>query len=569
MIQDTIRKEIKNALNSLDVQAPEKIELEHPDKLEHGDYASNTAMKLAGKQDVNPRELAEKIADALRQAQGDFSDKVKKIEVAGPGFINFYLSSEFFTESLSRIIESGKQFGSSAVGEDRTVVVEYSSPNIAKPFTVGHLRSTVIGDAIANILSFTGHSVVRDNHIGDWGTQFGKTLYALDQWGDIEDIEDSDEPMRKLVDLYVQFHEEAEKNEELNDRAREWFARLEDGDKEAINLLEKLRTWSLNEFEDIYDRLDVSFDTWHGESKFAPLTNEVIKDLESKDLLTESEGAKLVFFGDPDTDSEDHEMPPLMIQKSDGTTIYAARDLATDRWRKQEYGDDTTIINEVGAEQALYFKQLYATEENLGYFSKSQRHHVAHGLFRFEDKKMSTRKGNVIWLEDILDEVTERAAKFNPEVAEEVGIGALKYNDLKRDPKKDIVFDWDEVLNLEGDSGPYLQYTYARARSVLREAEESDFHPDTAPEIPKEVPEAARYLYRFPEVVQRSANDHAPRYVANYLHQVAQSFNTFYGNTKIIGDDNQAGYRLALTAATAQVLENGLRLLGIKAPKEM
>lgn len=564
MIQDVIKEKIKSALTALDVRAQTEIELEHPTQLGHGDYSSNIAMVLAD-DSTNPRELAQKV---VAEIEKDLPGEIKKVEVAGPGFINFYLSREFFAVSLKKIMEAGDRFGSSTAGNDRAVVVEYSSPNIAKPFTVGHLRSTVIGDAIANILAFTGHSVIRDNHLGDWGTQFGKTLYALDAWGDIEEIENSDEPMKALVDLYVRFHKEAEEDDTLEEKARGWFKRLEDDDKKARKLLDKLRTWSLNEFADIYNRLGVSFDTQHGESKFAPLTEEVIKDLETKDLIAESEGAKLVFFGDPDTDPEEHEMPPLLIKKSDGTTIYAARDLATDKWRKEEYGDDITIINEVGSEQTLYFKQLFEVEEKLGYFQKNQRHHVTHGLFRFADQKMSTREGNVIWLEDLLDEAVERAAEFDPDVAELVGVGALKYNDLKRDPIKDIVFDWDEALNLEGDSGPYLQYAHARAKSVLKGAKKANLKPEVK-RWPEKTTDLERLLYRFPEVVERSAKDFAPRYIATYLHKTAQEFNTFYGGTKIIADDEQASYRLALTAATAQVIKNGLNLLGIQAPEEM
>lgn len=563
-ISSTIKNTIKEALESLDIGTDVEIELEHPAELDHGDYASNIAMQLAGRLDENPRQLAEQIVEEVR---GSLPEDISSVEVAGPGFINFYLSPNFFAESIADINSSGPKFGSSSVGADATVVVEYSSPNIAKPFTVGHLRSTVIGDAVANILDFVGYEVVRDNHIGDWGTQFGKILYALEAWGDISEIENAKEPVKKLVDLYVRFHKEAEKDESLNDDAREWFARLEAGDKTARQLLDKLRNWSLGAFNEIYERLGVSFDTYHGESKFAPMVNEVITDLENQDLITEDQGAKLVFFKN---DSGEELMPPLMIQKSDGTSIYAARDLATDKWRKSEYGEEVTIINEVGSEQSLYFKQLFETEQRLGYFPKDQRHHLAHGLFRFADRKMSTREGNVIWLEEIINEAVQRASEFNqdPDVAEAVGVGAIKYNDLKRDPVKDIVFSWDEVLNLEGDSGPYLQYTYARARSVLRKAETNNLQTDTVNRS-AEVSKVEKLLYRFPEVVQRAADDRAPRYIATYLHEVGQAFNTFYGHTQIIDDSPEVSYRLALTAAAAQVLKNGLNLLGIKVPEEM
>jgi arginyl-tRNA synthetase len=323
----------------------------------------------------------------------------------------------------------------------------------------------------------------------------------------------------------------------------------------------------LNEFENIYGRLGVSFDSAHGESMFMDFVSEVKKDLEAKDMLVRNEGAKLVYFED---EAGEEVMPPLMIEKSDGTTTYAVRDLATDKWRRDEYGKDVTIINEVGSEQTLYFKQLFEAEELLGYFANRQRHHLAHGLFRFKDGKMSTRAGNVIWLEEIIDEAVRRSGEFNDEeeVAEAVAIGAIKFNDLKRDPIKDIVFSWDEVLNLEGDSGPYLQYTHARAASILKKAGSDGFE-ISAKKRTSDVVDIEKLLYRFPEVVARAARDYAPRYIAAYLQRVAGSFNTFYGNTKIINDDPEASYRLAVTAATVQVLKNGLKLLGIKAPKEM
>jgi arginyl-tRNA synthetase len=564
MIIDTLRFAIDTALSKLDISAPEEVELEHPADLEHGDYATNIALQLAGREDTNPRELAEKI---IKKLEENLPDEVASLAVAGPGFINFHLSPVFFAEQISAVLQRGASFGNSAMGADRTVIVEYSSPNIAKPFSVGHLRSTVIGDAVANILAFTGHSVIRDNHLGDWGTQFGKVLYALDAWGDIEKIENSSEPVKDLVALYVKFHKEAEEDETLNEAARAWFARMEEGDGETRELLDKLRTWSLNAFAEIYDRLGVSFDSTHGESKFMDFVSVVKQDLEAKDMLARNEGAKLVYFED---EAGEEVMPPLMIEKSDGTSTYAARDLATDKWRRGEYGKDITIINEVGSEQTLYFKQLFETEELLGYFANRQRHHLTHGLFRFKDGKMSTRAGNVIWLEEIIDEARQRAEEFNDdeEVAEAVAIGAIKFNDLKRDPIKDIVFSWDEVLNLEGNSGPYLQYTHARAKAVLKKAESEDLAPEVGDGM-SEATEVEKLSYRFPEVVERAARDRAPRYVANYLYDLAQAFNTFYGNTQIVSDEPEAAHRLAVTAATAQVLENGLKLLGIKAPEEM
>lgn len=555
-IQEKIKEILRDALVEIDLERV-PIELEHPQELSHGDYASNIALQIGSASNKNPRELAQKIVEAI---DIEHKKEIRAVEVAGPGFINFYLSNTFFVDQIRKVNELADEYGKTDTGAGQKVVVEYSSPNIAKPFTVGHLRSTIIGDAVANLLSYAGYEVIRDNHLGDWGTQYGKLVVAIQKWGDIEKIQESADPIKELVDLYVTFHKHVESDPELEEAARAAFKALEEGDEEANELWELCKELSLNEFQKTYDRLGITFDTILGESFFSDKTDAVIKKAKDEGVAKESEGALLIFFDDED-------LPPLMIQKKDGSTLYATRDLATDIYRKVQYGDDVMVINEVGSEQELYFRQLFAAEEMLGIFKKEQRVHVKHGLFRFKEGKMSTREGNVIWLEDILDEAVERAAQFNPDVAEAVGVGAVKYNDLKRESIKNITFDWDEVLNLEGNSGPYLQYTYARTQSVLKKAKEAKKEPGLE-QLPEEITEVERLLYRFPEVVDRSAREYAPHHLCTYLYSIAQAFNGYYGTYPII-DSEEASYRLALTAAVGQVLHNGLRLLGITAVEHM
>lgn len=568
MIKDKITKAVQKASGEKDVH------LEVPELEEHGDYATNVALVSAKKEKKNPLDLAEEIIKKLR-GNKNLAKVVSKIEVAGPGFVNFWLSKEHLLENLKDVQKEKEKYGYGTVEKDQKVIVEYSSPNIAKPFTIGHLRSTIIGDAIANILEATGWKVLRDNHLGDWGTQFGKQIYAIKAWGDEEKIEKSKNPIKDLVELYIKFHEEAEKDPSLEDKAREWFKKLEEGDVEARRLWKACAKWSWVEFDKIYSRLNINFSKEFeggkglGEAFFEDKMKPVIKELEEKDLLKEGkEGAKLVFF-------KDDKYPPAMILKKDGTTLYHTRDLATDRYRKDRFEPDL-IINEVGVEQKLYFQQLFEMERMLGWFSEGQRVHVAHGLFRFKGGKMSTRKGNVIWLTDVLEEAVRKAKKLgsnNTKMAEIVGIGALKWNDLKRNPASDIVFDWDEVLNMEGNSGPYLQYTVARCNSVLQKAPKAKSQNSNKLEIINyklEVEEELilRSLARFSEVIIDAGKNYSPNLLANYLFDLAQKYNSFYNKHKII-KSKEISFRLALTFATRQVLKNGLKLLGIGAPERM
>jgi arginyl-tRNA synthetase len=568
MIQEKIKGVILEALKNMNIEEANipPFSLEHPDIMSHGDFATNVALTLSKQLKKSPIEIAKNIVEKINKNK---IDDVEKVEVAGPGFINFYLSNQYFTNEIEGVLKQKESYGGKKLTfinklfGGKKVIVEYSSPNIAKPFTVGHLRSTIIGDAVANILAFTGHNVIRDNHLGDWGTQFGKLIVALKKWSSIEAIEKSDKPIKDLVDLYVKFHDEAEKDKTLEDEGRAWFTKLEKGDREAREIWQKCVKLSLKEFDRIYNVLDVVFDTSHGESFYEDKMAEVILDVKKAGIAKESEGAYLVFF-------ENEKYPPLMLLKTDGSSLYALRDLATDKWRKKKYGQDAVIINEVGMEQELQFKQLFETEKLLGYVRAGERIHVAHGLYRFKEGKMSTRKGNVIWLDDVINEAVERAAVVNKETAEIVAIGALKFNDLKREARGDINFDWDEILNLKGDSGPYLQYSYVRAKSILEKAEKEGIKAEIKNEQEMEVGELAKLLIRFGEIVERAGREYAPHYLAIYLTELASSFSTFYAKEMIVDKTNKnSASKVALVEAFSIVMKNGLNLLGIKVPAKM
>ena len=552
-----------------DLSGEKEIHLEFPERQEHGDYTTNIAMIMAKKEDKNPREYAQELVKKLSQV-ASLMAFVSKIEMAGPGFINFFLQEEYI---VKKIVEIDETYGTSIENEGKEVIVEYSSPNIAKPFGVGHLRSTIIGDCIANLLEATGWKVYRDNHLGDWGTQFGKQIYAIKAWGNEEDLDKSTKPIKDLVALYVKFHEEAQKDPSLEEKARKWFKKLEEGDSEAKRLWKKCIDWSFKEFSKLYQKLGVSFTEnnglGYGESYFEDKMQPIIIELQEKGFLKESQGAKLLFF-------PKDKYPPLMILKKDGATLYATRDLATDKFRLEKYGTDILVINEVGGEQSLYWKQVFETEYLLGWYKKGQRIHIGHGMIRLKTGKMSTRKGTTILLEDILDEAVKRATTLAKDgqienlnkVSQQVGMGAIKWNDLKRDYKQDILFDWDEILNMQGNSGPYIQYTYARTQSILAKSTLQGVTLQETEGLEAEELSVAKHLVKFPEIVSFAAINYSPNLLCNYLFELAQKFNTFYNKHKVIGSQKEE-YRLLLTKATGQVLKNGLNLLGIETPKRM
>ncbi len=524
--------------------------------------------------------LANKIRVRLLDVEYNSTKIFKNIEAATPGFINFYFTDEFLISKVNYLALNKLDL---RLGESKKYVVEYSSPNIAKPFTIGHFRTTIIGNSIANLLETTGNEVYRDNHLGDWGTQFGKLIYAIKTWGNEDEIDKSERPVKDLVDLYIKFHDEVKENPDIEDEGRKWFALLESDDDEAKRLWKKCIDWSWKEFNEIYDKLDVHFTEnngrGYGESFFVPMVPDILEELEKNNLITESEGAKLVFFYDDD------ELPPLMIIKSDGSTLYSTRDLATDKFRLKKYGNDVTIINEVGGDQKLYFRQIFRIEEILGWYKPEQRLHIWHGLIRLKDGKMSTRRGNVVWLEDVLNETFKRTKEISSDLPDKdvwkIAIGALKWNDFKRKRQVDITFDWNEILNIKGNSGPYMQYTYVRGLGILNNAKShfnlsendikkiEDVGLIELSEIEKEL---IHKLINYKGVIKEATNDFDLTIIATYLYELAQMFNKFYVEQKIIDDNIDleiVKFRLNIILSVNKVIKNGLEILGIKVVDKM
>ncbi len=526
-----------------------------------GDYSTNIALR---DKSLNPEEIANKI----NERKLDFT-----AEVVGR-FINFRIQNDLLVSNLIQIDDEKENYGKSKIGQGKLAIVEYSSPNIAKPFGVGHLRSTVIGDAVANLTEAIGYKVMRDNHLGDWGTQFGKVICAIKKWGNEEEIEKSESPVDELVKLYVKYHDESKLDPKLDDEARAWFKKLEDGDLETRKLWQKCVDWSWTEFDAIYKMLGINFDSNFnngkglGESFFESRMASVVKELEENNLLKIGEdGAKLVFFDG---------LSPLMILKKDGSTLYSTRDLATDKYRKEKYNPDL-IINEVGMEQSLYFKQIYEIEKMLGWYKEGQRIHVGHGLYMMDGKKMSTRAGKTVKLEEVLKEAIERAKKLgneNEETAKIVGIGAIKYFDLSHQPQTNINFNWDTMFAMDGNSSPYIQYTIARTNSVLVKTKEQNQKnrltekQSLAVIVNDEENQILRKLAQFQEIIVTSAKNYSPNILCNYLYDLAQRFNSFYNAHKIIGSEEEE-FRVLLTKSVGQVLKNGLTLLGISSPEKM
>ncbi len=554
----TIKNSIEDILAELSLKLS-VVSLEHPTVENHGDYATNIALVLAKKYQKNPLEIANSFIKKLSRDK-TLNGVVSKIEIAGPGFINFWLSKKGLTNEVTLITKEVESYGKSSEGSNKTIVIDYSAPNIAKPFGIGHLRSTIIGQALYNLYSALGYKVVGDNHLGDWGTQFGKLLYMITN-GEATDLS-----IDKLEEMYVEFHRLAEQDTSLEEEARLWFKKLEDGDKQAKDLWQKCIDISMVEFNRIYDLLGVKIDYAYGESFYEEIMLGVIAEAKEKGIAKESNGAWVIEIPEIKT--------PLMLVKSDGATTYATRDLATLKFRKEQF-HPVKVIYEVGAEQSLHFQQVFAAARLLGYVDQNtELVHTRHGLYRFEHGKMSTRKGQTVKLEKVLLEAINRAEKLgSEETSKAVGIGAIKYFDLKHDVQSDIVFDWEKMFSLEGESGPYLQYTYARAKSVLKKATgtEDDSNGELPANIAKEELSLLRYLYRFPEVVEIAAKTYSPNLMCSYLYELAKRFNNLYNNLPIILADSpqSKNFRLSLTTATSIVLQNGLTLLGIEALERM
>ncbi|GIO07169.1 arginine--tRNA ligase [Brevibacillus reuszeri] len=498
---------------------------------------------------------------------------LKEAKAVGP-YVNFFLDQEDVAiQVIGTILAQGSQYGDSNQGKGRKVPIDLSSPNIAKPFSMGHLRSTVIGNAIANIMEKQGYEPVRINHLGDWGTQFGKLIVAYRLWGDEAKVKA--EPIKELLSLYVRFHEEVENDPTLEDQGREWFKKLEDGDAEAEHLWTWFREESLKEFMKIYDLMNVSFDSTNGEAFYNDKMDRVVTLLEEKGLLTESDGAMVVNL-------DEYNMPPCLIKKSDGATLYATRDLAAALFRHESY-DFAKALYVVGNEQRLHFQQLYKVLEKMGYSWSADMHHIPFGMMLKDGKKMSTRKGKVVLLEEVLAQAIADVQKVieekNPslankeEVSRQVGVGAVIFHDLKNYRLNDINFSWEEMLTFEGETGPYVQYTHARACSLLRKG---NYQPSSAASLTpgsldgKEAWAVITLLNGFPEVIDRAAANFDPSQIGKYVIDLAQSFNKFYANVRILAEEEGIkASRLQLVAAVVCVLKEGLRLMGLAAPEEM
>ena len=493
------------------------------------------------------------------------------------GYLNFKIDrSSFVADALSRIEKEGDKYGSSDMGHGKTVCIDYSSINIAKPFHIGHLSTTVLGGALYRILSFLGYKTVGINHLGDYGTQFGKLISAYKRWGDKETVQKGG--IRALNELYVRFHREAEEHPEYDDEARAYFKKIEEKDEECLALFHWFKELTLKDVQKIYDLLDIKFDSYAGESFYSDKMQPVVDELKEKGLLVESQGAQVVKL-------DEYGMPPCIILKSDGTSLYATRDMAAAIYRKNTY-DFYKCLYVVAYQQNLHFRQFFKVLELMGKEWAKDLVHVAYGMVSLEEGTMSTRKGNVVFLEDVINRCIEKAYEIisekNPalqgeekkKIAEEVGVGAVIFGALYNSKIKDIVFSYDKVLNFDGETSVYVQYTCARAKSVLQKANEQnigfgDYRIDF--ELNEAETDLAKGLEKFPDTVKEAAEKYEPSFIARYAVDLSQKFNKFYFDCKILAaeDENRKKFRLALTSATAQALKNAFALLGISMPDRM
>jgi arginyl-tRNA synthetase len=546
------------------------IAFEEPKSPEFGDQATNIAMMLSKELGKNPRELAQAIVDALPE-----NDLIDRTDIAGPGFINFWLSEKVFEAAFEDLVEKiqNQSYGR-GMKKSEKISVEYSQPNIAKPLGIHHLLSTIIGQSLSNMFEYQQYDVTRTNYIGDWGTQFGKLVYAYKTWGDHDQVEK--DPIAELLKLYVHFHEEAEKDETLDDKGRAEFKKLEQGDTENIKLWEWIVEISMSEIQRVYDKLGgVHFDNFHGEAYFKDKTWDSIEDGKKKGLFKEGEeGALLCFF-------PDEKYVPYMIQKKDGSTLYSTRDLPCIKERDKALGKGKNIYV-VDVAQKLYFQQLFETAKLLGYVTKSTPVHVEFGRMSFPDGAMSTRKGKVVLLEDVLDEAEKRALEKikehdsklpdeeQSELAHKIGIGAIKYNVLSQSRTKNYTFDWDIMLSFDGNSAPYLQYAYTRTQSVLRKASSLKLPASSLKLQASEELALLKKLLEYEMQIERSLREYKPNHLCNYLFELAQAFSLFYNNVRILdGSEEEQANRLKLVEAVAYVLKNGLKILGIEVPERM
>ena len=559
--KELIASELAKVIDSLDQDAILNL-LEQPKSSDLGDIAF-PAFSLAKVERKAPQAIAADIAEKIDQSA------FEKVVATGP-YVNFFLDkSKISDQVIKSVIEAGADYGQQDEGHGQNITIDLSSPNIAKPFSVGHLRSTVIGDALSNIFRKMGYNTIKINHLGDWGKQFGLLMVAYKKWGSKEAVEAN--PIDELLKLYVRINAEIENDPELDEEGRKWFKKLEDGDPEATELWQWFRDESLVEFNRIYKLLGVEFDSLNGEAFYNDKMDEGVQILEEKGLLKESKGASIV-------ELDDVNLPPAMIKKSDGATLYITRDIATAIYRARTYNFVKNIYA-VGQEQSNHFRQLKAVLKKMGFEWSDDMIHVDFGLVTKNRQKLSTRKGNIILLEPTLQEAISRAKaqieEKNPElenkeeVARAVGVGAVKFYDLKTDRRNGYDFDLEAMVSFEGETGPYVQYAYARIQSILRKA---NFTPSADATYSLSDPESweiIKLLQDFARVVKRAAENYDPSLIAKYAINLAQAFNKYYAHTRILDESPERDSRLALSYSTAVVLKEALRLLGVDAPEKM
>lgn len=539
--------------------------IEIPPNKDMGDYAF-PCFKLAKVFRKAPNLIAGDIAESI-EVEGDIS----KVVPMG-GYVNFFVNkSQLAKTVINNVLTQKDDYGKSKIGEGKNIIVEFSSPNIAKPFHIGHIRTTVIGNAIYKLYDSQGYNTIRINHLGDYGTQFGKLIVAFKKWGDKEIVEKN--PIKELLALYVKFHEVAKEQPELEEEARAWFVKLENGDEEAKELWTWFRNESLKEFDKVYKLMDIEFDSFAGESFYTDKMDAVIKELEDKHLLKESRGAKIV-------DLEEYGMPPALIQKNDGSTLYMTRDLAAAIYRKNTYNFDKCIYV-VASQQNLHFQQWFKVIELMGYDWYDKLEHVNFGMVSLEDGTLSTRNGRVVFLEDVLNQAIQKTREIieskNPDIenldqtVKDVGVGAVIFQELSNSRIKDYVFSWDKTLSFDGETGPYVQYTHARCCSVLRKAGEevtTDINYDLLSD--EDSSEVLKLIGDFNKNILVALRKSEPHIITRFVLDLAQAFNKFYHDNPILVDDAELRKaRLALVEATRQTIKNALALLGMHAPERM
>lgn len=550
---------IKKLYNEKEIK---KVEVSVATNEKFGDFQTNFAMmnsKIIGK---NPRVIAQEILDNLEE-----NNVIEKLEIAGPGFINIFLKSEYLGELLKKSRIEGYDF--SFLNREGDVIIDFSSPNIAKRMHIGHLRSTIIGDSITRIYKYLGYHMIADNHIGDWGTQFGKLIIGYRRWLDKEAYKEN--PIEELERVYVEFSKLSESDPELEEEARLELKKLQDGDPENFALWKEFIKVSLDEYDKLYKRLDVHFDTYYGESFYHPMMQGVVEELVEKGLAVEDDGAKVVFF------PEEENLFPCIVQKKDGAFLYSTSDIATIKFKRESYKINK-LIYLTDERQQDHFKQFFKITDMLGW--NVEKHHIWFGIMRFADGVFSTRKGNVIRLEQLLDEGKKRAYDIvqekNPNLSEEekdqiaevVGVGAIKYADLSQNRQSPIIFEWDKILTFEGNTAPYLQYSYARIQSILRKAESEGKNIDYDKEIKIEDKlerTLADHIAAFPMAVLKASETFKPNIIADYLFELSKKFNSFYNSCPILNQEDKILYSRALIAKiTGETIKDGLSLLGIR-----